>query len=144
MGALILSCNKMKALGATKDDVVAALKESTIEVKEGGAAVRRPANASLPKLEERPQHAKKNSIHAHDGGVVAVFKNVPEEKSWTQIKEKLKEKLPPKVALWFVSEVTDKAECFLSSAPFEGGLQFFDSLELEVGDSKLKCDVCYG
>merc|ERR1712151_197507 len=106
MGALILSCNKMKALGASKEDVVAALKESTIEVKEGGAAVRRPANAVLPKLEERPQHAKKSSIHAHDGGVVAVFKNIPEEQSWAQVEEKLKERVPPKTQLWFVSEVT--------------------------------------
>merc|ERR1712060_665705 len=105
--------------------------DSTIEVKDDGASIRRPGNAALPKFEERSMHAKKSSIHAHDGGVVAVFKNVPEEKSWSQIKEKLKEKLPQKVALWYVSEVSDKAECFIASAPFEGDIRFFDSLELD-------------
>ena len=34
---LVLSCNKMKTMRATKEDVVAALKESKIEVKEACA-----------------------------------------------------------------------------------------------------------
>jgi len=79
---LVLSCNKMKALRATQADVVAALESSKIEMKDGGASIRRPGNAPLPKLEARPQHQKKNVAHAHDGGVLAVIKAIPEEQSW--------------------------------------------------------------
>ncbi|CAK9075184.1 unnamed protein product [Durusdinium trenchii] len=44
---LILSCNKMKNMRATKEDVIAALKESKIELNEGQTALRRPGNAAL-------------------------------------------------------------------------------------------------
>lgn len=152
--SLILSCNKMKAMRATKDDVLAALKESKIEVREDSLCVRRPGNMALPTLEARPQHQKKNSAHAHDGGVLAVIKDIPtatpeQEKDnkavgWMQIKEKLRGKLPEKVQLWFVSEVNDKKQCFIASAPFEGDLQFFEELALEAGDVTLKVEVAHG
>merc|ERR1719215_368410 len=61
-----------------------------------------------------------------------------------QIKEALKAKLPPKVNIWFVSEVSDKSQCFVAASPFEGDLAFFEALELEVGGSKLKAEVCFG
>lgn len=142
--ALILSCNKMKTMRATPEDVLAALKESKIEVKEGGAAVRRPGNAALPKLESKPQHQKKSTVHAHDGGVVSVFKNVPAEQNWTKIKEALKATLPPKANLWFISEVTDKQMCFCATAPFENDTEFFDNCTLDVGGTKLKPEICNG
>lgn len=141
---MILSCNKMKSMRATKEDVAVALKGSKIEVRPDGAAVRRPGNTPLPSLEAKPQHQKKSSIHAHDGGVVAVFKNIPEEQSWTQVKQKLQEKLPPKVALWFVSEVSDSNSCTIAAAPFDGDMQFFEELELDMGGAKLKAEVCHG
>jgi len=142
---LILSCNKMKAIRASKEDVVAALKDSKLELRDGGAAVRRPGNAALPKLEAKPNHhGKKNTMHAHDGGVIAVFKNIPAEQSWMQIKEKVKEKLPGKVNVWHVSEVNDKSQCFVASPPFDGDVQLFEGLEIEVGGSKVKSEVCYG
>jgi len=140
---LVLSCNKMKAMAATKEDVMAALKDSKIEIREDGLALRRPGNAPLPKLEQRPVHPKKSSIHAHDGGVIACLSGIPEEQSWMQMKEKLKEKLPPKVQLWFVSEVNDKHQCVVATSPFEGDKEFFEELEIEAGGIKLKSEVCY-
>ncbi|CAE7393948.1 La [Symbiodinium sp. CCMP2456] len=144
--SFILSCNKMKSMRAGKDDVIAALKESKIElnVNEGTAAVRRPGNAALPKLEARPSHPqKKNSIHAHDGGVVAIFRNVPEEQQWTQVKAAVQEKLPAKVNLWHVSQVNDKNECTLACAPFDGDVPFFESLQIGLAGASLKCEVCF-
>eukprot|EP00401_Gymnodinium_catenatum_P027285 CAMPEP_0117501004 /NCGR_PEP_ID=MMETSP0784-20121206/23071_1 /TAXON_ID=39447 /ORGANISM="" /LENGTH=469 /DNA_ID=CAMNT_0005296237 /DNA_START=70 /DNA_END=1479 /DNA_ORIENTATION=- len=142
--SLVLSCNKMKLMKATKEDVVGALKESKIEVKDDGASIRRPSNAPLPKLEARPMHSKKNSANSHNGGILMVFKNVPAEQSWVQVKEKLKSALPEKAQLWFVSEVTDKSMCFVAASPFENDVQFFDDLTLDVGGTKLKSEVCYG
>merc|ERR1711862_816570 len=54
------------------------------------------------------------------------------------------EKLPDKVQLWFVSEVSDKNTCIVASAPFENDVQFFEKLELEVGGAKLKTEVAQG
>lgn len=142
--ALILSCNKMKAMRATKDDVTSALKDSKLELKEDGSAVRRPANAQLPKLEARPQHVKKTPAHAHDGGAIVVFKDVPAEQSWQQIKEKLRAKLPQKVGLWFVSEINDKSTCTVVTAPFENDLKFFQDLSMEVGGATIKAEVAMG
>lgn len=143
--SLILSCNKMKAMRATREDIVTALKDSTLELKDGGAAVRRPGNAALPKLEAKPTHQKKSTIHAHDGGVMAVLSKVPEEQSWVQIKDALKEKLPAKVAIWFVSEVApEKAQCFIATSPFDGDVAFFEELKLEIGGTTLGSEVCYG
>jgi len=141
---LILSCNKMKIMRATKDDVKSSLKESKVEINEAGDKLRRPGGAPLPKLEARPSHQKKNSMHAHAGGVVAVFKNVPAEQQWTHIKQAVQEKLPPKVNLWHVGKVDDKSECALACGPFEGDIAFFEALEIELGGAKLKCETCFG
>lgn len=142
---LILSCNKMKSMRATQADVLAALKDSKIEIKDGGAAVRRPGNAALPALDAKPMvHQKKASIHAHDGGVVGVVRSIPEGAPWAEVKKVLQEKMPPKVQLWFVSEVNDKRECYIASAPFDGDLAFFEEVVLEVGGAPLRVEVCYG
>jgi len=142
--ALILSCNKMKAMRATKDDVLASLFDSKMEIKEDKLSIRRPGNLALPKFEARPQHQKKSVAHAHDGGVIAIIKGVPAEQSWMQIKDGLRGKLPDKVQLWFVSEVSDKSECTVAVAPFEEDMKFFESLVLEVGGTKLKVEVAHG
>merc|ERR1711865_427199 len=141
---LILSCNKMKALRATVEDVVASLKESKIEIKDDKLSLRRPGNLALPTLEARQQHPKKSAAHAHDGGVIACVNAIPAEQSWMQIKDTLRKKLPEKVALWFVSEVNDKSSCVVATAPFENDIQFFEDLELEVGGIKLKTEVAQG
>jgi len=141
---LVLSCNKMKAMRATLEDVLTALKGSRIEVSDGNASIRRPANAALPTLEFKAQHPKKSSVHAHDGGVVAVIKGIPEEQSWVQVKERLRQKLPDKVPIWFVSEVSDKNQCIIVCAPFEGDMQFYEELEIEIGGAKLRSEVCMG
>ena len=141
---LILQCNKMKTMRATKEDVVAALKHSKIEINEDSSALRRPGNAALPKLEARPTHQKKNSIHAHDGGVVTMFKGIPEEQQWAQVKAAVQEKLPPKVSLWHVGQVNDKNECNMVCAPFDGDMTFFEQLSIELAGSTLKCEVCFG
>jgi len=142
--ALILSCNKMKAMRATTEDVLAAVNGSKIEISEDKLSMRRPGNLSLPALEAKQHHQKKNTAHAHDGGVIALIKGIPAEQSWMQIKDGLRAKLPDKVQLWFVGEVNDKSECVMCSAPFEGDVKFFDELALEVGGAKLKCTVAHG
>merc|ERR1712061_594752 len=111
---------------------------------EDNLCVRRPGNLPLPTLENRPQHQKKSVAHAHDGGVIAVFKAIPAEQSWMQLKEKLREKLPNKVQLWYVSEVTDKNTCTVAAAPVENDQQFFEELQLEVGGSKIVSEVAQG
>merc|ERR1740120_284649 len=118
--------------------------ESKLEIKEGNVAVKRPGNAPLPKLEAKPQHhPKKSTIHAHDGGALVVFREVPAEQSWMQVKEHLKKLLPNKATVWFASEINDKQECFVAASPFDGDLAWFKDCELEVGGKKLKCEVCY-
>merc|ERR1711979_27185 len=97
---------------------------------------RRPGNLALPTLENRPQHQKKSVAHAHEGGVIAMFKSIPAEQSWMQLKEKLREKLPGKVQLWYVSEVTDKNTCTVASAPFENDQQFLGRLNLKLAALK--------
>lgn len=141
---MILACNKMKAMRATPEDVLEALKGSKIEIREDKLALRRPGSLALPTLEQKQVHQKKSALHAHDGGVIAVVKGIPEEQSWMQIKDAVKAKLPEKVQLWFCSEVNDKHTCVLASAPFEGDIKFFDTLELEVGGLKLKTEVAHG
>eukprot|EP00811_Abedinium_folium_P032884 NODE_5893_length_1724_cov_8.797746.p1 GENE.NODE_5893_length_1724_cov_8.797746~~NODE_5893_length_1724_cov_8.797746.p1 ORF type:complete len:466 (+),score=160.23 NODE_5893_length_1724_cov_8.797746:26-1399(+) len=142
--SLVLTCNKMLALRATKEDVIAALQASKVEVHPDSTSIRRPGNAPLPTLVARQLHGKKNSPHVHDGGVIAVFRNIPEEQSWMQIKEKLNSMLPPKVNLLFVSTVSEKNECVIVAAPFEGDIAFFEGLTLDLEGAKLKCEVAFG
>jgi len=147
---LILSCNKMKAMRATKELVLEALKDSPVEVKEqegSATCVRRPEGKKLPELQQRTgqQQYQKKKPHAHDGGVIVIVKDVPEEQTWMQVKDKLKTKLPEKVAIMFASSVSDKNQCVLAINPFEGDLQLLDGLELEdIGGVTLKTEVCYG
>jgi len=140
---LILGCRKMKDMRATADEVRAALEGSAVEFRESPCAVRRPQNKALPSLEVRPQHAKKK-IHAHDGGVVLRLSSIPEEQSWMQVKEKLREKLPEKVQIWYASHVSENQECVVTCSPFEGDVAFFETLKLEVGGATLACEVCFG
>jgi hypothetical protein len=147
--SLILSCNKMKAMRATKELVLEALKDSPVEVKdvEGSTTcVRRPENKALPQLQQRTgqQQYQKKKPHAHDGGVILVVKDVPEEQTWMQIKDELRKKLPEKVAIMFASSVSEKSQCVLAITPFEGDLALFDGLELTVGGASLKTEICYG
>jgi len=141
---LLLSCNKMKAMGATAEDVLAALAESKLEVREDKLAVRRPGNLTLPTLEEKAQpFRKKTSIHAHDGGIIAIFRTIPAEQSWMQLKEKLREKLPSNVGIWFASEVCDGTS-FVAVAPFENDAVFFESLSIDLGGQVIVCEVAQG
>merc|ERR1719316_1749564 len=134
----------MKAMRATKDDIIVALKDSKVEVQEDGSALRRPGNAALPKLETKVVHQKKSALHAHDGGILAVFKDVPEGQTWTQVKDALKAALPEKTGLWFVSEVSDKRQCFVATAPFENDARFYEELTLTLAEKKVTVDICQG
>lgn len=146
---LILSCNKMKAMRATKELVLTALKDSTIEVKdvEGSpTCVRRPENKKLPDLQQRTgqQQYQKKKPHAHDGGVILMVREVPEEQTWMQVKDTLRTKLPEKVAIMFAANVNEKNQCVIAVTPFDGDLSLFDGLELSVGGATLKTEICYG
>lgn len=142
--AFVLGSKKVQALNATKETILEALKESKIEVREDGNAVRRPGNAELPKLEERRQIGKKSTAHSHDGGVICCFKGVPEEQNWTIVKDKMKEKLPAKSNIWFASEVNDKRTCTVALSPFTDDAKTVEELEIEIGGVKLKPEICYG
>lgn len=65
--ALILGCYRMRRIGATLEDVLSAVRDSKLELKNGSALIRRPGNAALPKLEPRPQH--QTTVHEHVGGL---------------------------------------------------------------------------
>jgi len=149
--SLILSCNKMKAMRASKEHVLEALKDSPVQVKdpEGSVtSVRRPENKKLPELKQRgQQHYQKKKPHAHDGGAIVIVKGIPEDpekQKWMQAKDTLRTKLPEKVAIMFASSVADKNQCVLAVAPFEGDLQLLDGLELAIGGVTLKTEICYG
>lgn len=139
--SLILSCKKMKAMRATKEDVISALEESKIEVKDGQTHFRRPGNAPLPALEARPMHAKKSQTNFHHGGYIGVFSGVPAEVSWAQIKEKALEKLSGKGKVWHVGEVTDAGKCFMCISPFEGDTEVVADFTVEVAGAHLKLDT---
>merc|ERR1719335_1356395 len=73
-----------------------------------------------------------------------MVKDVPEEQSWMQAKDTLRTKLPEKVAIMFASSVSDKNQCVLAVAPFEGDSELLEGLELAVGGVTLKTEICYG
>ena len=87
---------------ATQDVTVWCLASRSIRVPQGG-------NRCFFMIkddgrEKAHPFRKKTSIHAHDGGIIAIFKATPAEQSWMQLKEKLREKLPPNVGIWLASE----------------------------------------
>merc|ERR1711869_88572 len=90
------------------------------------------------------QHYQKKKPHSHDGGVIVIVKDIPEEQSLMHVKDTLKPKLPEKVAIMFASSVSDKNQCVLAVAPFEGDLQLLDGLELAIGGVTLKTEICNG
>lgn len=73
-----------------------------------------------------------------------MVKSVPEDVPWVQVKEKVKAKLPEKVNIWFCSEVSDKRECVVSVAPFEGDIKFFEELQLDFDGKCVKTEVANG
>jgi len=151
--SLILSCNKMKAMRATKETVCEALKGSMLEIREGEGdvvpAVRRPqveGKTKLPELQEKSNASpyQKKKPHAHDGGVIVIVKDVPEEQTWMQVKDALRTKLPEKTGIMYASTVSDKNHCVVAVTPFEGDMQLLGDLKLEVGGAMLKTEICYG
>lgn len=112
----ILSCRRIQNLGATAEDIVKALVDSTaVDVKEIAPnewAVRRKNNTPLPSLEERPprpnrggdgsakrgdnsgRNKKSRPADLHVGGCIIKISDIPAEASWELIKTKIQEKLP--------------------------------------------------
>jgi hypothetical protein len=141
---MIMGCKKIKDMRATTEDILNALAGSKLEVGKDRTAIRRPGNAALPTLQAKPRHEKRTSIHAHDGGVIAIFKGMPEEQSWMQVKDGLRKKLPEKVQVYFVSQVSNKNECVVAVAPFDNDTSFFEELKLELGGVTLSSVVASG
>merc|ERR1719272_2803878 len=148
--SLILSCNKMKSMRATAESVFEALKDSILEGRQGEgevvAAVRRPQTRPLPELQEKSGQSpyQKKKPHAHDGGVIVIVKDVPEEQTWMQVKDALRTKLPEKTGIMYASTVSDKNHCVVAVTPFEGDMQLLGDLKLDVGGVTLKTEICYG
>ena len=62
----ILNCNKIKSLGVTKEQIVAAIKNSgEVEADEKGEHIRRKGNKALP---EAKFHEKKTKTNGKTGG----------------------------------------------------------------------------
>jgi len=148
---LILQCNKMKAMQATKEDVFGALKDSELETKEDGANsfVRRKDNAKLPTLEARtggpPSRHNKKQSNVHDGGVLFQVKGIPEEVTWLNVKEAMKDKLPEGASVWFVSSVNETGTCVVALSPFDKDVDFVSTeLKIHLGGKDLGIEVCFG
>jgi len=145
--ALLLSCNKVKAMKATQADILGGLAGSELEAKEeaGKAFVRRKENAKLPALEARPPlHGKKKQSNVHDGGVVFQVKGIPEEQTWLNLKEAVKAKLPEGGQVWFVSSVSEGGVCVVALSPFERDVEMVSTeLQVNLGGADLVIEVCY-
>ena len=92
--------------------------------------VRREVTVASGREKAQP-FRKKTSIHAHDGGIIAIFKATPAGQSWMQLKEKIREKLPSTVGNWFASEVSEGSS-FVAVALFEIDAAFFERLSITL------------
>lgn len=141
---LLLSCRKIQDLGATADDIIAALKESVLETKveEDKKFVRRLEE--LPKLEAKPPTAfKKPAKNVHQGGVVFQALDIPEDKHWGDVKDAIKVQLPEKAKIVFVSNIAE-GKCTLLMTPFEGDQEFVEGLKASVAEKALRFEILYG
>lgn len=145
--ALLLSCNKVKAMKATQEDLLGSLASSELETKEeaGKAYVRRKDNAKPPPLEARPPlHSKRKNSNVHDGGVIFQVKGMPEDQTWLNLKEALKGKMPEGGQVWFVSSVSESGSCVVAVSPFERDAEVVATeLQLSLGGKDLTIEVCY-
>merc|ERR1712129_378325 len=63
---LVMACKKIQSLGAYPADVIAALEESELEVREDGFAIRRYSGRPLPLLQASKAHGA-NKMHGKGG-----------------------------------------------------------------------------
>ncbi|KAF4750628.1 hypothetical protein FOZ63_014838, partial [Perkinsus olseni] len=95
---LVLSCNKMKQMHCTAENIEQALSEgSNLELKKENDKLFIRRTTPLPAL-SAPKGKKGQSgrsqlknVTVHDGGVVVAVRNIPEEVEWPNIKRALEE-----------------------------------------------------
>jgi len=164
--ANILSCKKIQALNAGCSDIVAALEDSELEVKEleSGWSVRRLS--AIPELKDRPerQEKPKNYRRVHDihcAGCVIKINNIPEEASWQTVKEKIISSIPaippnpqsqadidagktpfiPK-AIQFISNPSPQGTSFAFASVFPDDRNFFMNFpKLEINGAEIQVSL---
>lgn len=153
----ILSCKRIQSLGATVENIKAALADSHLKFRDATetleAAVRR--DAPLPSLEQRPERPQRpnrtetfrRGDDFHAAGCIIRIDNLPEEASWETIKLKLNEKFPDRPGreltedevnagkksyiergIQFVSMPNSKAQCYALMGVFEGDREAFKTV----------------
>ncbi|KAF4674546.1 hypothetical protein FOL47_009072 [Perkinsus chesapeaki] len=141
---LVLSCNKMKQMHCTADDIEKALAEgSNLEMKKdenGKLSIRRttPLPAlSAPKKGARQSQMK--NVTVHDGGVIVAVRDIPEEVEWPNIKKSLEEIVKEKakdpegnVVTFATSVDKNKHSCYVLFKPFDDDVQFFTDLKFKA------------
>ncbi|EER09598.1 lupus la ribonucleoprotein, putative [Perkinsus marinus ATCC 50983] len=143
---LVLSCNKMKQMHCTAENIEHALAEgSHLELKKDNDKlfIRRTTplpTLSAPKGKKGPAgRSQLKNVTVHDGGVVVAVRDIPEEVEWPNIKKSLEEIVKDKVddhegnVVTFATSVDkDKRSCYVLMKPFDDDVQFFSDLKFKV------------
>ncbi|KAL8455503.1 hypothetical protein Emag_000632 [Eimeria magna] len=145
----VLSSPRIRALKATKEEILHSLKESseiTVNNDEKGETwlVRKNPLPPLRKREKKNDRKKEDNTLARDPhavGCMLRLSNLPSEApKWQSIKDALREKLPDKVQIRYVSRVDNKHQCTVWLGSFKDDKEFFREplkLQVEGSDSSL-------
>ncbi|OEH79624.1 la domain-containing protein [Cyclospora cayetanensis] len=144
--SFVLSSPRIQALKATATEVLEALKgstEVTVSTDEAGNAwiVRK---GPLPILHRKEKKAEKrrddNTLgrDPHAVGCLARLSNLPAEApKWQSIKDAIREHLPEKVQIRYVSRVDNKRQCAVWLGSFKGDRELLkEPLKLQVEGSE--------
>ncbi|KAF4757980.1 hypothetical protein FOZ63_032269 [Perkinsus olseni] len=143
---LVLSCNKMKQMHCTAENVEQALSEgSNLELKKENDKLFIRRTTPLPALSApkgkkgQAGRSQLKNVTVHDGGVVVAVRNIPEEVEWPNIKRALEEivkekaKDPEGNVVTFATTVDKKKRsCYVLFKPFDDDVQFFSDLKFKV------------
>ncbi|KAK6590689.1 La domain fused to two RRMs involved in RNA metabolism [Cryptosporidium xiaoi] len=144
----IFNCSKVKDLGITKEEEIEETLEGHSNIllekdEEGKLMIK--LNKELPNLEKTVKQKNKSSMSGKDhhfGGCILKVTNLPENVSWSNVKDSLKEKLKNLVdstqnLIRYVSQTTQNGTCFILLKPFKNDKTIVDNLELEFDSHKI-------
>ncbi|KAH8739522.1 hypothetical protein FG386_001954 [Cryptosporidium ryanae] len=143
----IFNCSKVKNLGVTKEEEIEEALEGHSNIlleKDQNGKLMIKLNRELPDLQKTVSQRNKSSISGKDhhfGGCIIKVLNLPENVSWSNVKDSLKEKLKTLVdgnqnLIRYVSQTTQDGKCFILLKPFKNDKTILDNLELEFDDHK--------
>ncbi|CDI78941.1 la domain-containing protein, putative [Eimeria acervulina] len=141
----VLSSPRMKALHATEEEVIAALADSSeLKIhKDEDSTTWVQRREALPPLRRREKKSNKNiddNSIGRDPHAVGCFLRLTHSAAaaaaaakWQSIKDALRETLPQKVLVRYVSRMNSQQQCTVWLSSFKGDREFFkDSLKLQV------------